>query len=190
MLLAGLLLSLGIHSWSEIRDEPFPARPIRIVIPYQPGGGSDLSVRLMKDYLAKEFGVPIVFENMAGARGTIGTVSALRADPDGYTVLYGADGIVTGPLSLPKPAYDLFRDLLPICHYGFLPIAYGVRANSRFKTIEELVAAAKAAPGRLSWGITNFGGMSHLSVELFKKDARIDAKIVPLFAKTSFARAP
>lgn len=165
-------------SWSQ--EQRYPNKPIKIVVPYEPGAIGDLAARVMTDYLTKELSVPILIENRAGASGMIGTKAALSAPPDGYTLIQATDGsIIIGPLKSPNPTYNLFKDLLPICAYGGYPLAFGVSKLSPIKTLANFVKEAKEKPGGLAVGLTVFGGENHLSFEIFRRAAGVEVKVIP-----------
>ena len=168
----------GNLSWSQ--ESSYPTKPIKIVIPNEPGGVIDLGIRAMTDFLTQELKVPMVIENRSGAGGMIGAADMLKAKPDGYTLLAAGDGpIITAPLASPNPPYDPLKDFLPLCSYGGSPMALGVVSSSPIKTLGELVKGARDNPGKLTIAITVFGGENHLSFEVFRRAAAINIKIVP-----------
>jgi tripartite-type tricarboxylate transporter receptor subunit TctC len=175
-----LLVWLSGHGPAWGQEEGYPNKPIKIVIPYEPGGLTDLAIRVMTDYLSQEFKVPMVIENRAGAGGMIGASAVLKAKPDGYTVLGTSDSSMTiGPLESPNPPYDSFKDFLPICAYGGTPVAFGVHKSSPYNTLADLVKAAKETPGKLTVALSPIGGENHLIFEIFKRDAGVNIKLVP-----------
>lgn len=167
------------HDLSWAQQQGYPNKPIRIIIPTGPGGVSDLSVRVMADYLTAELKVPIIIDNKIGANGMIAGSTVLKADPDGYTILASSDAsMIHGPLESPNPPYNSFRDFLTVGAYGVAPHVYTVYASSPFKTIMDFVNEAKKTPGKLSVGVTQLD--SRLKVEKFKKVAGINVKIIPM----------
>lgn len=178
VLVSFLGLQCSTLAWAEGKD--YPNKTIKVMVPYEPGGIVDLSVRMMMDYLAKELKVPLIIENKSGASGMLGPAMVLKASPDGYYILACADApMVSGPLQSPNPPYDPFKDFLPVGSFGVAPTAYAVSAASPFKTIADLVKFARENPGKLTCGVTTLGGSNHLSFEKFRKDAAINIKIVP-----------
>ena len=169
-------LSIIPSTWAQ---EKYPSKPIRIVVPYDPGGVTDLGVRAVTDYLTRELKVPMVVENKSGAAGMIGASDVLKAKPDGYTLLAAGDAFITAPLQSPNPPYDPFKDFLPICGFGGTPVAFAVHRQSPFKTLGDFVKEAKASPGKLTVAVTSIGGENHLSFELFRKVAGVNLKLVP-----------
>lgn len=167
------------HDLSWAQQQGYPNKPIRIVIPTGPGGVSDLSIRVMADYLTAELKVPIIVENKIGASGMIAGAAVLKANPDGYTLLASSDGsMIHGPLELPNPPYNTFKDFLHVGGYGVAPHVYTVYASSPFKTIVDFVREAKKTPGKLSVGVTQLD--SRLKVEKFEQVVGVDLKIIPM----------
>ncbi|MFT8243302.1 Bug family tripartite tricarboxylate transporter substrate binding protein [Roseomonas sp. BN140053] len=131
----------------------FPDRPIRIVMPYAPGGTNDVLARLYGSKLTELLGQPVVVENRSGAQGIVGTEAVVHAAPDGYTLLMGSLGpIVFNALTYDRLPYDSRRDLVPVAKLLGLPLLLSVSASSPYRTFAELIAAAKAQPGRMTYG--------------------------------------
>ena len=176
------LLLVWLHGYGPAlgQEKGYPDKPVKVVIPYEPGGVIDVAVRAMADFLNRELKVPIIIENKAGAGGMIGTNEVLRAKPDGYTLLAASDSVmIISPLESPNPLYDPFKDFLPICGYGGTPVAFGVHHSSPFKTLGDLVKAAKENPGKLTVALSPIGGENHLTFEIFRKEAGVNMKLVP-----------
>ncbi|MEO3475430.1 tripartite tricarboxylate transporter substrate binding protein [Roseomonas sp. CAU 1739] len=146
----------------------FPDRPVRIILPFAPGGNSDIVARLIAPVMSARLGQPVVVENRAGAGGSIGATAVARARPDGYTVLFGS----TGPLSV-NPAvqaslpYDAERDFAPIGLLSRTPLVLAVTAALPPRTLVELIAYSKANPGRVTIASAGTGSSTHLALELF-----------------------
>ncbi len=158
----------------------YPNKPIKIVVPYTPGGVIDLGVRVMADYLARELKVPIIIDNKAGASGLIGSATALKSEPDGYTLLAAGDAVmVTSILQSPNPPFDPFKDFLPVGAYGGVHGAFGVNKLSPIKTLADFIKGAKENPNKLTVGIVPFGGENHMLYEAFRKAAGVTAKLIP-----------
>ena len=167
----------GTFSWAQ---EGYPSKPIKIMIPRDPGGASDLAVRVMTDYLSQELKQPMIIENKGGAGGLIGISEVNKAKPDGYTLLSVADsGMILAPLQSPNPPFDTFKDFTPICAFGGTPVAFGVHHASPFKTLADFVKEAKANPGKLNVAVTSIGNENHLTFEIFRKVAAINVRLVP-----------
>jgi tripartite-type tricarboxylate transporter receptor subunit TctC len=178
--LASLLALLCVFNTSVTwAQEKYPSKPIKIVVPYDPGGVIDLGVRAVTDSLAQELKVPMTVENKSGAGGMIGASEVLRAKPDGYTLLAAGDAFITAPLESPNPPFDPIKDFVPICGYGGTPAAFAVHKASPLNTIADLVKEAKATPGKLTVAVTSIGGENHLSFEAFRKLAGVNLKLVP-----------
>jgi tripartite-type tricarboxylate transporter receptor subunit TctC len=174
------VICLCKHNLLWAQGKGYPSQPIKIVVPNAPGGSNDLGARITADYLSQELKVPVLIENRVGASGMLGAAMVLKAKPDGYTLLAGGDtSLASGPLQSPNPPYDPFKDFSPICMLGSSVAAYGVYSSSPFKTLMDFIKDAKESPGKLSCGVTNIGSSTHLSLELLKKYAEMDIKVVP-----------
>jgi tripartite-type tricarboxylate transporter receptor subunit TctC len=173
--LAALLLPLYAAAQAQ-----YPSRPIKLVVPFPPGGSTDIVARLLGGKLAESVGQPVVIENRPGAGAALGTEVVAKAAPDGYTLLITAlPSIVTAPLTNPNVRYDPLRDLTHIAMIGSFPNALVVRAESPLKSVADLVAYAKANPGKLSYGSAGPGSAGHLTGELLRERARIDIVHIP-----------
>lgn len=160
--------------------QAYPSKPIRLLIPFPPGGGTDILSRLVATRLGESEKWTIVAENRAGAGGTIGIAAAVRAAPTGYEMVMGQkDNLVVAPWLYKSVAYEPTRDLMAVAHVGYTPIAIVTQANSRFKTLADVVAAAKAAPGSITYGSPGSGTTIHLAGEIFKDAAKIDIRHIP-----------
>ena len=158
----------------------FPDRPIKIVVPYPPGGTTDLLARAVAPRLAERLRQPVVIENRAGAGGVIGASAVSKSPADGYTLVFGTlatHGIL--PV-LQKPApYDALKDFAPITLVALTPNVLVANANVPIRSVAELLAGAKAKPGTINFGSTSTGGSPHMSGELLKAMAQIDIVHVP-----------
>ncbi|MEY3380555.1 MAG: Bug family tripartite tricarboxylate transporter substrate binding protein [Hylemonella sp.] len=165
MMLAFCLLAVSLSSsWAQ----SYPNKPIKMVVPYPAGGAADITARLLSQKMSESMGVPIVVDNKAGANGMIGTDFVAKAAPDGYTLLLDASGpLVVNPSLYAKVPYDTLRDLIPISQATTFQYVLVVPTASPFKSVEDIVAAAKAEPGKLSYGSTGVGGGGHFAGELF-----------------------
>ena len=171
-LLGGLLLSVMACSpaaWAQA----FPNKPIRIIVPYSPGGGTDTVARLMAERLTATLGQPVLVENKAGASANIGTEFVARAPADGYTVLVTAPNFTTSEALFAKLAwkFDDFAPVIQLVRYGNVLVA---APGTPFATLDQVVAQAKANPGSLSFGSAGTGSNSHLGMELFNLRAGLD----------------
>jgi len=158
----------------------WPQSPIRLVVPFAPGGGADLMARILADPLAKRLGQPIVIENKPGAGATLGADMVAKSAPDGYTLLWTTPGPqITNPYLMPKLPYDPFRDFTPVATVVTAVNVLVVTPSLPVKSVAELIAYAKANPGKLNFSSSGVGASSHLSGELFKMMAGIDITHVP-----------
>jgi len=157
----------------------YPDKPIKLVVPYPPGGSTDPVARLLAQDIAPRIGQPIVVDNRPGAAGSIGTEAVARAAPDGYTILLHTSVIATDPTLKKNAAYDVKRDLAPITLAVTGPYLVVVNPSLPVKNIAELIAFAKANPGKLFYGSAGQGSSGHLIGELFKQAAGIEMTHVP-----------
>jgi tripartite-type tricarboxylate transporter receptor subunit TctC len=179
MLRRALLLAPLLPLAAAAQAPPFPDRPLRLVIPWPPGGTNDIIGRLVTEGMAQRLGQPIVIENRGGAGGAVGTEAAAKAAPDGYTFLMTNVSLVTSAYLYPKLPYDPQKDFVPVTLVATSPLMLVVHPSVAAKSVQELVALAKANPGRLNFGSGGVGSTPHLSAELFKSAAGIDAVHVP-----------
>lgn len=158
------LLAGGIGSaWAQ----GYPSKPIKMVVPYAAGGAADITARVLGQKMSESLGVPVVVDNKPGANGMIGTDAVAKAAPDGYTLLLDASGpLVVNPALYARVPYDPVKDLMPISQVTTFQYVLVVPAASPLNGVPELVAAAKARPGALSYGSTGVGGGGHLAGEL------------------------
>ncbi len=172
------LLGASKLSFSQAR---YPDRPIRLVVPFAPGGDGDLMARLWAKYAAPLAGATFVVENKAGAGGAIGATEAARASPDGYTLLLGTTTTqIINPGTLANPAYDAVKDFMLIGMVSMTPTCIIVNPNVPAKSLQELVALLKAHPGKYSYGSAGPGTVTNLTGELFKLQAgRLEMTHVP-----------
>ena len=160
--------------------QPYPSKPIRFVVPFPPGGGVDIVARAIGEKLSPRLGQPIVIDNKPGAGMTIGTEAVAKSAPDGYTLLIGPIGSqAIVHLTYPKLAFDIRRDFAPVAKIGQGTIALVVPQSSRANSVGELVALAKANPGKLTFASSGTGALIHLTGELFKQAAGIDMTHIP-----------
>jgi tripartite-type tricarboxylate transporter receptor subunit TctC len=166
---AGLALLLGIaFPPGSLQAQAWPDRPITLVVPYAPGGYTDLTARLTARYLEKALGKPIVVDGRPGAGGIIGTQAVASAAPDGYTFCVCSVGAISVAPFAQKVGYDPVKDLAPVSIISTIVQAVVVKKALPVTTMAELVAYAKANPGKLNFGSSGAGGLTHFSVELFQ----------------------
>ena len=158
----------------------YPAKPLRVVVPFPPGGGVDIVARAMSEKLSSRLGQPIVIENKPGAGTQIGTDAVAKSAPDGYALLVGPVGSqAIVQLMHGKRNFDFRRDLAPVARIGHGTVALIVPAASKAQSVKDLVALAKASPGRMTFASSGTGALIHLTGELFKQQAGIDMTHVP-----------
>jgi tripartite-type tricarboxylate transporter receptor subunit TctC len=174
-----LLFVLAFCAAALAQAQGWPTRPVRFVVPFPPGGATDVAARVVADKLTRALGQQFVVDNRAGASGAIGATEVARAAPDGYTFLFGADPVETLHLVMKDVQFDLERDFAPVTQVTTQPLAIAVHPSVGVKTIQEFIALAKANPGKFSFGHSGIGSGQHLTGELFKKLAGIDMQQVP-----------
>ena len=158
----------------------YPTKPIRLIVPFPPGGGTDILARLIGTKLTETVGWQIVIDNRGGAGGNIGLQSAAQAAPDGYTMVMGqTSNLAINPSLYSKLPYDPVRDFVPVSLVSASPVALVVSQKSPHKTLGDFVAAAKAKPGQLTFGSPGSGTVAHLTGELFQRTAGIKYVHIP-----------
>jgi tripartite-type tricarboxylate transporter receptor subunit TctC len=183
LLATSLCVGMALHSISpaEAQSQPYPNRPIRMIVPFPAGGPPDAMARIVSDRLSRVLGQSAVVENRAGgAGGSVGAKVVAGADPDGYTILITPGGALTsGPAVHKNIGYDPVKVFTPVALLITAPLIVAVHPDVPVKTIAELVAYAKANPGKLSWGSQGFGTAPHLLAESFKLDHGVNILHVP-----------
>lgn len=176
--IAAMFLGVGATRAADV-SSPYPNRPIRLVVPFAPGGTVDIISRIVADKLAARLGQPIVVDNRGGANGIVGSEIVARAIPDGHTLLVVPAGFAVNPSLKKQMPYDTQRDLAPIGILGdsfyVMVIPAGIPAN----TLKDFIAWAKARPGQLNYASTGTGALTHLAAELFKIMAGVDMAHIP-----------
>lgn len=177
--------SLTSHVQAETS---FPSKPITVVVPFSAGGATDVMARILSREASAQLGQPVVVENRTGAAGAIGAGIVARAVPDGYTVcICGGGPMVILKLLDPKQlSYDPARDLTPVTVSHLVDYVVGVGASSPYKSMRELVAAAKAKPGQMTYASTGTGGPAHLGQEYFNQLAGVEINHVPYKGENDF----
>jgi tripartite-type tricarboxylate transporter receptor subunit TctC len=157
----------------------YPERPVRIVVPFAPGGGTDVVARTLAQEMARDLGAAVVIENKPGAGTIIGTQAVATSIPDGYTLLMGTFSHAVNPSLNANLPYDPHRDFAPVALVARSFNVVVVNPGSSIRSIADLIAAAKASPGKLSYGTFGIGTSAHLAGELFKDMAKVDLTMVP-----------
>ena len=169
-----LSLAVVLGLWTPAGAQDFPTKPIHIVIPYAPGGGSDILARPLAPDMAERFKQSVVVDNKGGAAGNIGTQMVARAEPDGYTLLMANNSQAINPFIYKNVGYDLAADFTPISLVGTSPAIVVVHKTLPANTLKELVAMAQKSPGKLNFGSPGAGTPGHLASLLFNKLAGIN----------------
>jgi tripartite-type tricarboxylate transporter receptor subunit TctC len=164
---------------SSAFGQAFPVRPVRMIVPFAPGGSTDLVARVVAQKMSEAWGQQVVVDNRPGANGMIGTDLVAKAAPDGYTIVLGTIGPMAINASLYTMPYDINRDLAPIAYTANIANVLVVNPSVAAKDVKELVALAKAKPGTLTFGSSGTGGAPHMAVELFKILAKVNVVHVP-----------
>lgn len=160
--------------------EPYPNKPIRLIVPYAAGGGTDVMARAFAQRLASALSVQIVVENRTGAGGNIAASAVAKAAPDGYTLFFGAAGpLAVNPALYDKLPFDPVKDFAPIGLVGSMALFLTVPASMPVKSVKDLVALAKAKPGQLNYASAGIGGTTHLAMEVLKTETGANLTHVP-----------
>jgi tripartite-type tricarboxylate transporter receptor subunit TctC len=162
-LLTGLLLALSLHAYSQ----EWPSRPIRLILPFPPGGGTDILGRLIAERLSVSLGQPVVTENRGGAGGNVGAEAAARSAPDGYTIVLVAPSLAISPTLYSKINYDPVKDFAPVSLVATVPNVMITQPSIPAENLQEFIAFAKTKPGALNFGSGGAGTSNHLAGELF-----------------------
>jgi tripartite-type tricarboxylate transporter receptor subunit TctC len=175
-----LALVLGALLASTVAAQSWPQKPVRFIVPFPPGGATDISARLLGEKLAQIWGQAVLIENRGGAGGGVGAAEAARAAPDGYTLFFPSGSVVTANQHIyARLAYDPDKDFVPVTKVVSGPQVLAVPASSPFKTVQDLIDHARANPGKLTFGHAGIGSQTHLAAENFVWQAKIDAISVP-----------
>jgi len=178
--LLSVLLACLIWTATVLAAADYPTKPLRMIVPFPPGGLLDNVGRMLAPSLSAQLGQPVVVENRPGAAGIIGADAAVKAAPDGHTILYsGGVGFVVAPLLNPGAGFDPLKDLAAVSRVTRGPSVLVAAPSFQARSVEELIALAKAAPGKLSYGTPGNGNPNHVAGELFKSAAGIDLVHVP-----------
>jgi len=159
--------------------QAYPSRPIKFLVPFSPGSGTDIIARTVGEAMSKNIQQPVVVENKPGAGGTIAAAQVARAEPDGYTVLIHSSGHALNHAIYPNLPYDTLRDLIGVTPLAAMPNVLVVSPTRGWKSVGDLVAAAKAKPGQLNYASAGIGSATHMNAEKFRLQAGIEAQHVP-----------
>lgn len=175
---AVLALALAAFSATATVAQNYPDKPVRIVVPYQPGGTVDLVARVLAQSLTEQSDIQFIVDNRAGASGAIGSDSVAKAAPDGYTLLVQSPTLLASPLINKKVPYDVVRDFRPIGMLGSVPMVLTIHPSIPAKNLQEFVALAKASPSKYAFGTSAVGSPMHLATESIKRESHLETPIV------------
>ena len=177
--LAGAAVAAGSYTRASAQAQSWPDRPVKVVLPYAPGGATDFIGRPWAEKLSQVFGQQFVIDNRGGASGGIGTEAVAKAAPDGYTFLLTPNGPLTVLPNLRKLAYDPVKDLIPVARVGDIVSGFSIHTGVGVKTFKEMIDYAKKNPGKLAYGSAGLGSSTHLRIETLKYKAGVDILHVP-----------
>lgn len=173
--LGAALLALAGHAAAQT----YPAKPVRMVIPFPPGGTLDAVGRMLAQKLGEQMGQPFVVENKPGGNGVIGADIVAKAPADGYTLLFNASTFTTAPMTMKSVPYSVTRDFAPVALVAKAPLSVAINKNLPITDIRSLIAHARAHPGKMTFAVGSIGSAGHLSTELLKRAGQIDYLVVP-----------
>jgi tripartite-type tricarboxylate transporter receptor subunit TctC len=159
--------------------QTYPSRPVKVIIPFPPGGTLDAVGRQLAQKLGEQLGQPFVVENRAGGNGTIGAAAVAQAPADGYTLLFNASTFTTAPMTMKSVPYGVVKDFTPISLVAKAPLSVAINKNLPITDVKSLIAHAKANPGRMTFAVGSIGSAGHLSTELLKRAGGIEYTVVP-----------
>ncbi|MGZ9067132.1 MAG: tripartite tricarboxylate transporter substrate-binding protein, partial [Burkholderiales bacterium] len=168
LVLISLAIAATVLAPTARAAEAYPARPVRMIVPYAPGGNADIQARYVAERLTEALGAQVVVDNRAGANGMIGMELAARAPADGYTIILVASGFTVNPSLFPKVPYDTLEDFQPISLVGETPLLFVANGAVSANNVKELIALAKSRPGQLNYGSSGNGSPAHLAGALFE----------------------
>jgi tripartite-type tricarboxylate transporter receptor subunit TctC len=170
----------ALPAFSRIaRAQTYPTRPVRVIVPYPPAGGSDTVSRILFQKLGEMWGTQFVIDNRGGAGGTIGAAIAAKAERDGHTVLYDSTAHSVNPFLYPKLPYDTVADFHAVFLASLVPNLLVINNSVSAKTVDDVIANAKAAPGGLDWASSGNGTVQHLSLEMFRERTGVKLNHIP-----------
>lgn len=171
----------GTVAMPSLADSAYPNKPIKLVVPYAPGGATDVIGRVLAKHLTEALGQPVLVDNRAGAGGSVGAGQVAKSAPDGYTLLLGAftSHTINQALTPKLVPFDINKSFSLVSIVGTVPLVFVVNPNVPAKDLKELMALAQSKPGKLTFGSAGVGSPQHLSVEMFKRQAQVDVLHVP-----------
>jgi tripartite-type tricarboxylate transporter receptor subunit TctC len=178
-LIKAAVLALACGVLPAAFAQSYPARPVRVVIPFPPGGTLDTVGRMLAQKLSEQTGQAFVIENKPGGNGIIGADIVAKAPADGYTLLFNASTFTTAPMTMKSTPYSVVKDFAPVALVAKAPLSVAINKNLPITDIKSLVAYAKANPGNMSFAVGSIGSAGHLSTELLKRSDNLNFMIVP-----------
>ncbi|MBC7709111.1 MAG: tripartite tricarboxylate transporter substrate binding protein [Rhizobacter sp.] len=179
-MLRACVVALIVMSWNCVATaQNFPTKPIKIVVPNAPGGAADITARTIAQKLSEALGQPVVIDNKPSAGGVVAGEQVAKSDPDGHTILLISSGTAVSAALFKALPFDTRKDFAPVSKLATFDLAIAVAEGGKFKTFAELLAYAKANPGKLNIGTPQIGTTQNLAAELFKSAAGIDVQVIP-----------
>ena len=169
--------------------QTYPAQPVKMLVPYAAGGVGDITARVLAQRLSQALGQQVIIDNRPSAGQIVATEAAMKAEPDGYTLLWLNQGHAVSVSLFKSLPYDPVRDFAPVSTVGFFGLALLVNSESPYRSLKEFIAAAKASPGKLNVGTTSIGGTQFIAAELFKSMAGLEFQTVPFKATPAIITA-
>jgi tripartite-type tricarboxylate transporter receptor subunit TctC len=174
------LSTLALLGAATVQAQNYPNKPVRLIVPFAPGGASDIIARGMNEPMNRALGQPMIIENKPGAGSSLGVEQAAKSAPDGYTLLIASQsGIIVNPIVNPNVGYVVERDLIPVFHLTRSPLVLGVHPAVPVRSVKELVALAKKSPGKLNYATSGNGSVPHLATIIFSGMTGTDMVHVP-----------
>jgi len=173
------LLTVALAAPALALAQPFPSKPIKIIVPFGAGSGTDLLARVVGERISETLGQPVVAENREGAGGLVGAQATQKSPADGYTIMMAANPFVVAPHLQATLPYDVNRDFAPVAKLGVLPMALVTSSASPYRSVAELVEFAKANPGKLNYANSGKGSPSHLETEMIKQTLGLQIQDIP-----------
>jgi tripartite-type tricarboxylate transporter receptor subunit TctC len=175
---ASLAAGLAVAAFGAAA-QTYPSRPVKVIIPFPPGGTLDAVGRQLAQKLSEQMGQPFVVENRAGGNGTIGAHVVAQAPADGYTLLFNASTFTTAPMTMKSVPYGVLKDFTPVSLVAKAPLSIAINKNLPITDVKSLIAHAKANPGKMTFAVGSIGSAGHLSTELLKRAGGIEYTVVP-----------
>jgi tripartite-type tricarboxylate transporter receptor subunit TctC len=182
-------LALGTVAQGFAYAQTYPMKPVRVIVPYGPGGIADVTMRMVAQNMSQKFGQQFFIENRPGAGGVVGMQAGRDAPPDGYTLVMLGGGLTIAKALFKTLPYDIEKDFVPVSTTASYGLVITTKAGGAYKNIQDVITAAKAKPGKLNFGSINAGSAQNLSAELFKTLAGLDVTVVPYKTSPDLANA-